>query len=211
MNAAAAQAFEPDPHYDLADLPDRPLTLADLERLPQELGHHFELQDGGLVVTPAPSTRHQDVALNLNIALRQCLTGEWTTAFASGFAPREGRYREPDVIVCRKEAIRMGTDYPRPEEILMMVEVVSPSTVTTDRLVKPVEYASHGIPYYLVVELNHSGRVVKLYLHENIENPHREVESDPERVFHRIAETMTGGAPLPMPKPFTGALDLSGL
>jgi hypothetical protein len=67
--------------------------------------------------------------------------------------------------------------------------------------------SSIGVPSYLRVELNDSGRVVKLYLHENIENPHREFESDPERVFHQIAETMTGGAPLPLPKPFTGALD----
>jgi Uma2 family endonuclease len=211
MNAAAAHASEPDQHYDLADLPDRPLTLADLERLPRELGHHFELQDGGLIVTPAPSTRHQLVSSRLMTKLDALTSNEWIVAFAPGFAPHEGRYREPDLVVCDAAAERMGMDYPRPEEILMMVEVVSPSTITTDRLIKPIEYASHGIPYYMVVELNSSGRVVKLYLHENIENPHREFESDPERVFHRIGETMTGGAPLPLPKPFTGALDPSGL
>lgn len=210
MNAAAAQAYEPE-HYDLADLPDRPLTLADLERLPRELGHHFELQDGGLIVTPAPSTRHQRVAARIMFRLESLISEEWIVVFAPGFAPREGRYREPDLIVCDAAAERMGTDYPRPDEILMMVEVVSPSTVTTDRLIKPVEYASYGIPYYLLVEFNASGRVVKLLLHKNIENPHRKVESDPERIFDRIAETKTGSAPLPLPKPFTGSLDPNGL
>jgi Uma2 family endonuclease len=211
MNAAAAHAFDPDEQLTLEKLPDRPLTVEDLESFPRESGHRLELQDGVLIVSPAPSTRHQVVSFNIIARLLPLLPEEWTVAFAPGFAPRSGQYREPDAMVCLASAVRMGQNYPRPDEILMMVEVVSPSTITTDRVTKPIEYASHGIPWYLRVELNESGRVVKLFLHENIENPHREFESDPERVFHQIAETMTGGAPLPLPKPFTGFLDPNGL
>lgn len=210
MNAAAAQAYEPE-HYDLADLPDRPLTLADLERLPRELGHRFELQDGSLVVSPAPSTRHRVLASRLMVRLDALTTDEWIVVFAPGFAPAEGYYREPDLVVCDARAERMGTDYPKPEEILMMVEVVSPSTVKTDRMIKSWEYAQYRIPYYLIAEPNSTGRVVKLRLHENIENPHPDYAPSLERAFHQIGETMTGGAPLPLPEPFTGPLDPTGL
>jgi hypothetical protein len=99
----------------------------------------------------------------------------------------------------------------KPAECLLLCEVVSDSTVLTDRVTKPAEYASAGVPFHLRVELGDCGRVVKLYLSENIENPHREVESDPERVFRQIGQTVTGGGPLPMPKPFTGPLDPTGL
>lgn len=211
MDAAAAHAFGPEVRLTIERLPERPLTVEDLETFPRETGHRLELQDGALIVSPAPSTRHQMVALNIVIRLNLLLPTQWTVVFAPGFAPRRGQYREPDAVVCLADAVRMGQNYPRADEILMMVEVVSPSTVTTDRITKPIEYASHGIPYYLRVELNDTGRVVKLHLHENIENPKREDESDPERLFHQIAHTMTGGVPLPLPKPFTGPLDPNGL
>jgi Uma2 family endonuclease len=211
MNAAAAHASASDECPVPVRLPDRPLTLEDLEALPRETGHRLELQDGALIVGLAPSTRHQIVAFNIVARLIPLLPLEWTVAFAPGFAPRAGQYREPDAMVCLASAVRMGRNYPRPDEILMMAEVVSPSTVTTDRIIKPIEYASYGIPYYLRVEINETGRVVRLHLHENIENPHRETDADPERLFHQIAHTMTGGVPLPLPKPFTGSLDPNGL
>jgi Uma2 family endonuclease len=47
----------------------RALTRADLEALPAD-GHRYELLDGVLVVTPPPSWPHQDVVLNLAIALK---------------------------------------------------------------------------------------------------------------------------------------------
>ncbi|HVE98514.1 MAG TPA: Uma2 family endonuclease, partial [Mycobacteriales bacterium] len=40
----------------------RPLTEDDLARLPDD-GHRYELLDGTLIVTPAPSAAHQVCAL----------------------------------------------------------------------------------------------------------------------------------------------------
>jgi hypothetical protein len=44
-------------------------TYADYARLPDD-GHHYEVLDGELLVTPAPSTGHQHVLLTLSMALR---------------------------------------------------------------------------------------------------------------------------------------------
>ena len=44
--------------------------------------------------------------------------------------------------------------YPtRPEHLLLAAEIVSPGSETTDRVVKPDQYARAGIPFYWRVEL----------------------------------------------------------
>ncbi|HSK27978.1 MAG TPA: Uma2 family endonuclease, partial [Jiangellales bacterium] len=46
---------------DVTTLPrSRPLTRADLGAMPDD-GHRYELLDGSLIVTPAPTWRHQSV------------------------------------------------------------------------------------------------------------------------------------------------------
>ncbi len=47
-----------------------PYTRADLDALPDD-GRRHELIDGILVVTPAPSIRHQEVSLSLVLLLQQ--------------------------------------------------------------------------------------------------------------------------------------------
>lgn len=204
------QAYEPG-HFDIADLPLGPLTVDILDVLPGD--RRYELFEGQLILVNPPTNRHQHVAFTLSNALYNLLPAEWTLVPAAGFSRDRFNYREPDLAVCAQESARRNTKgaYIKPHEACMLVEIVSDSTVLTERHTKPIAYAATGVPYYLRVELNESGRAVKLFLHENVENPHREFEADPERVFHQIAETMTGGAPLPLPKPFTGALDPTGL
>jgi Putative restriction endonuclease len=46
------------------------------------------------------------------------------------------------------------------EAVLAVVEVVSPSTVSIDRAVKPVMYAEAGVPVYWRVELQDTPKAV---------------------------------------------------
>src|ERR1700733_6505380 len=47
-------------------------TVPELDRMPDD-GHRYELFDGGLVVSPRPTTVHQDVAMRLATQLdRAC-------------------------------------------------------------------------------------------------------------------------------------------
>ncbi|MEV4612700.1 Uma2 family endonuclease [Kitasatospora sp. NPDC049258] len=58
--------------------------------------------------------------------------------------------RLPDVVVYRADTIDVTPT--RPEHALLVVEVVSPGSETTDRVVKTDQYAKAGIPFYWRVE-----------------------------------------------------------
>ncbi|GAA3549370.1 hypothetical protein GCM10022235_16230 [Kribbella ginsengisoli] len=58
--------------------------------------------------------------------------------------------RRPDVVVYRADTIDIAPT--RPEHVLLVVEVVSPGSETTDRIVKLDQYAKAGIAFYWRVE-----------------------------------------------------------
>ncbi|GAA2954131.1 hypothetical protein GCM10010446_44030 [Streptomyces enissocaesilis] len=58
--------------------------------------------------------------------------------------------RRPDVIVYRAGTIDLTPT--RPEHVLLVLEIVSPGSETTDRIVKADQYAKAGIPFYWRVE-----------------------------------------------------------
>ena len=63
----------------------------------------------------------------------------------------------------------------RPEHVLLIVEVVSPGSETTDRIVKLDQYASAGIPFYWRVELAATGiPVIYTYLLDPASRHYRE-------------------------------------
>ena len=65
-----------------------------------------------------------------------------------------------DVVVVAAGAVDETTTRLPYEAVLAVVEVVSPSTVSIDRAVKPVMYAEAGIPVYWRVELQGMPKVV---------------------------------------------------
>ncbi|EXU63730.1 hypothetical protein Z951_34470 [Streptomyces sp. PRh5] len=58
--------------------------------------------------------------------------------------------RRPDVVVYRAETIDVTPT--RPEHVLLVAEVVSPGSETTDRIVKVDQYAKAGIAFYWRIE-----------------------------------------------------------
>ena len=59
-------------------------------------------------------------------------------------------YREPDLCVCRSAAVEAGRVHA--SDLLLAVEVMSPSSRSTDRVAKPAQYAGAGIPHYWRIE-----------------------------------------------------------
>lgn len=127
----------------------RPLTHHDLQAMPDD-GHRYELVDGTLVVTPAPSNRHQGAVGKLHLLLAAKCPPE----LAVRLAPFEVRLADdtvvqPDLIVTRRSDL---TDRNLPVAPLLAVEVLSPSTRLFDLNLKKARYEEAGCASYWVFD-----------------------------------------------------------
>lgn len=132
-------------------------TADDLDGFPDD-GLRYELVDGVLLVSAAPSEEHQIALGNVFFQLRLAVPDDlrvFVAPFAVRFSPR--RQLEPDVVVLPKD--RALADR-RP---LLVVEVLSPSTRATDATLKRHVFEQGGVPsYWLVDPLTPSVTVLEL-------------------------------------------------
>lgn len=127
----------------------RPFTWRDLEAMPDD-GHRYELIDGALVVTPAPSAPHQSVAFALARLLHEACPSE-LKVFLAPFAVllAEDTELQPDVLVARRADL---THANLPAAPMLAVEVLSPSTRLIDLNLKKARYEVAGCPSYWVID-----------------------------------------------------------
>src|SRR5713101_141857 len=71
---------------------DRPLTVADLDLLPDD-GNRYELDDGVLVMSPAPAVRHQLVLQRLSETLGAACPSEFLVLPGPGVEMSAIQYR----------------------------------------------------------------------------------------------------------------------
>ncbi|MFG2377051.1 Uma2 family endonuclease [Streptomyces sp. NPDC048504] len=112
----------------------------------------IEIVDGMVVVSPSASKRHNRLARILANALDAAAGPDWNadTDFDVRLQDVPLTNRRPDVAVYQAETIDLTPT--RPEHVLLVVEVVSPGSETTDRIVKVDQYAKASIPFYWRVE-----------------------------------------------------------
>lgn len=125
------------------------ITAGEYEELP-ELEVRVEVVDGYVHVSPSPQPTHQDVVLNLTVALKSVCPPELKCVFGIDvrLADDPLHVRIPDLVVVRRPVRRVR----RPDQVLLAVEVISPGTRTIDRAHKRAEYAAAGIPHYWIVD-----------------------------------------------------------
>jgi Uma2 family endonuclease len=129
---------------------DRPMTVADLDDTPDD-GLRYELDDGVLVVSPAPMMIHQIVLSRLEVLLDAACPPEFMVVGGPGVEMSEIQYRIPDLVVVRAGSVAItDKNVTRPPELA--VEIASPSTARYDRNRKKVVYAEFGIPAYWIVD-----------------------------------------------------------
>jgi Uma2 family endonuclease len=139
----------------VATQPQTGLTYQDLESFPED-NFRRELIDGELIVTAAPSTRHQDVVLELGAALLAHVKEHGGKVF---IAPTDVFFSdtnvvEPDVLyVAPANVERVETKFVRSAPDVV-VEVSSPSTRRLELTRKLELYERFGVQEYWYVDLD---------------------------------------------------------
>ncbi|MEU8815293.1 Uma2 family endonuclease [Actinoplanes sp. NPDC048796] len=126
-------------------------TSSDLEQFPED-GVRRELFDGAMHVTPAPSSIHQSLALILGATLTRGCPDHLFVSQSNEVELTTDRVYIPDLLVIKFEAAKSGRGKFPASDVVLVAEIVSPSTKGTDRVTKPTGYAHAGIPYFWLIE-----------------------------------------------------------
>lgn len=135
----------------------RPATLEDLAATPDD-GRTYELIDGEIVVSAAPTFRHQFVSQLMNAHLF-----DWFREHAIGLvaaAPLDvvlatGQTLQPDLLYIADDnpgEIVDGRFHGAPD---LVVEIVSPTSRSRDSIVKPMRYARFGVREFWLIDPDH--------------------------------------------------------
>jgi len=116
----------------------------------------YEVIDGDLFMTPAPSWQHQSALMRLSL-----LVGAWVYGHALGSvvqAPTgvvldEEDGVQPDLVYVSRERAHLISERGVEGAPDLVVEVLSPSTESRDRGVKMRRYAAAGVPHYWLLDL----------------------------------------------------------
>lgn len=139
------------------ELPES-MTEAEYRDLSEEISRTIEIVHGHVIKCESPTPLHNRIARRLSVALESarspggpCLTVETDVDVVLWRIPRF-TFRRPDVVIYK--CIDDPSRKPTAQETVMVVEVTSPSTAREDLLDKKTQYASAGIPLYLVIVLD---------------------------------------------------------
>ncbi len=130
------------------------LTYDDYRLLPNDR-NRYEILDGELSVTPAPTTKHQIALGNLHRILSIHV-----------FANQIGRLLlaptdlilaattvvQPDLIFIDHDRSRVVTERGVEGAPTLVIEILSPTTHRTDRQTKAQLYAKYGVPHYWLID-----------------------------------------------------------
>jgi Uma2 family endonuclease len=127
---------------------DRALTVEDMEYMPDD-EFRYELDDGVLIVSPAPTTLHQRAVTRLTVILSAACSAKFEVFAGVGVNISKFQHRVPDVAVVRAASPGSVFQQTPPE---LVIEVASPRTRLYDRNRKKDIYQGFGIPAYWIVE-----------------------------------------------------------
>jgi Uma2 family endonuclease len=130
------------------DLNRQDWTVEDVAKLPEDL--HYDLIDGRLVLTPAAMPIHQKIGLWTATSLdAHCPDDCLATIDQSVLVDFRSEPR-PGVVVLRERGANRTPVWA--EDVVLVAEIVSPSSRVTDRDEKKKLYSYAGIPIYWIID-----------------------------------------------------------
>lgn len=128
-------------------------TAEMVRQLPDD-DNRYEVVYGELLVTPAPRFDHQLLVSRVAVAIAKYLEQEPVGIMLT--SPADISWAsdvlvQPDVFVVPRDEARTR-DWARLRTLLLVVEVLSPSTARADRFTKRRRYQEAGVPSYWIVD-----------------------------------------------------------
>lgn len=138
-----------------------PWTLSDVLALPEDAQNRIELVGGALVMSPSPGVPHQRASRRLAAALESAIEAaslRLEVLEAVNVVVPDGMLIPGISVVDADAAAEAGLSIDA-HDVLIAIEIASPSTRVTDRKMKPALYAAAGIAHYWRVELEPAPRL----------------------------------------------------
>ncbi len=127
---------------------------ADMVRAFPEDGNRYEVVYGELLVTPAPRPWHEIVQRRLLVALDSYLcaypVGE-VLGSRGDISWSPDTLVSPDIFVVPLDQVRT-LDWSKMRDLLLVAEVLSPSSARHDRFTKRRRYQDAAVPLYWIVD-----------------------------------------------------------
>lgn len=139
-------------------------TAAEVRALPQEPGKQYEVIDGELFVSPGPAFSHQSVAVELTLLLRDYVRRDGIGYVLNGpgeIEPDLFTLVQPDIFVVPAINGKLPVNWEAASRLLLVVEILSPSSGRTDRVRKRRLYQRMDVEYWIV---DVSARVIERWL-----------------------------------------------
>lgn len=180
------------------------MTEADYAALPEGVARRIEVVHGYVIVCESPTPQHQQVARRLANTFETarpkepCTRVQMETDVTLWHVPKY-TFRRPDVVVYRcKDDRNAKLDA---FDVLLVIEVSSPSTEREDLVDKMAQYAAAGIPAYLVIRMSADGGIIDA----------REYHLDAATRTYRLEATLEHGVvvayPFKVAVPFEELID----
>lgn len=118
--------------------------------LPEDQGQRVELVDGAVVVRPAPGLARQRVLQRLQVALHQATPPQWEPLPGINVVLDSRRLLIPDLAVTTVPGL--DAVYCDGADLLLAVEISSPSSRAYDGALKRQLYAEAQVPFFLLVD-----------------------------------------------------------
>jgi len=153
--------------------PPRLLTVAEYAALGDTDYGYTELLEGRLLLSPSPAPDHIYAMGELFVAIRAALPqglealqdADLDLQLAPEHSP--GTVRRPDLMVVNANArrrIRAAGGLLQASDVSLVLEIVSPGSVRTDRLTKRGEYSDARIPHYWIVDITQPVSILACHL-----------------------------------------------
>jgi Uma2 family endonuclease len=128
-------------------------TYADYARLPDD-GNHYEVLDGALLVTPSPAALHQRIAARLLLLLDPYVEHHRIGVVIPDvdLLFQTGQFLRPDLLVVPESGRGAITNRGVETAPELVVEILSPTSGSIDRVKKPPRYGAFGVPEYWVLD-----------------------------------------------------------